>query len=508
MKKPNVLFILSDQHHAQAMGNAGHPVVRTPHLDRLAEAGVKFDCAIAQNPICTPSRVSFLSGQYPHNHGYFGLEGAHPGGLPNIIGHFRRAGYRTAAVGKIHCPEYWIEDDCDLFAELYSDCSIEGGGEYREHLRGKGLEALRDDEFYPEQTERLSQSCDGRASSLCYEDSVEGWTAGKAIRFMTETAEEGRPFFAFVGFPRPHQVYAPSEPFWSMYDRERMELPPNAEYAMEGKAPHLIRAARKWKQGNWTQFEPRDHVAGLKRKMQGYFGCVSQVDHAVGQLLESLRDLGIEDNTIVVYTSDHGDYVCQHGLIEKAPGICSDAVTRIPMIWRWPGRCKAGHVSRQTVEAVDVSQTLCGWAGLDPMETSDGTSIVRLLQGEEREIRSIGVTEFLWSKSVRMGSFRMVYYPADMFPDEYPDGFGELYDLEQDPWEMRNLYFEPPYRSVVERMTRKLMDWLVTTTRPRTVLGTRRFTGLQVKSRFHNTVNADGKVSVGRVKELRGSNYL
>ncbi|RKY64075.1 MAG: hypothetical protein DRP99_02825 [Candidatus Latescibacterota bacterium] len=125
-KRPNVLFIISDQHNAKVLGHKGHPDVKTPNLDRLAAEGVRFENAITQSPIGTPSRVSFLSGQYPHNHGYYGLSGPRPRGLPTVLGHFRRAGYRTAAVGKIHCPEYWVEDDSDLYLETCEGCSVGG----------------------------------------------------------------------------------------------------------------------------------------------------------------------------------------------------------------------------------------------------------------------------------------------------------------------------------------------------------------------------------------------
>lgn len=110
-KRPNVLFILSDQHNAKCLGHKGHPDVKTPCLDKLAAEGVRFDNAITQNAICTPSRICFISGQYAHNHGYYGLSGPNPDGLPTLFGHFRRHGYRTGAIGKIHCPEYWVEDD-------------------------------------------------------------------------------------------------------------------------------------------------------------------------------------------------------------------------------------------------------------------------------------------------------------------------------------------------------------------------------------------------------------
>ena len=511
-KRPNILFILSDQHNAKVLGHQGHPDVKTPHLDRLASEGVRFDNAITQNPICTPSRVSFLSGQYCHNHGYYGLSGPHPGGLPTILGHFRRAGYRTGAVGKIHCPEYWVEDDCDYFREVCPNCSIGGCPQYSDYLLRKGVLADRDDIFYQEQSDRWGQKLDGRPSRLTYEDCVEAWTARQAMEFMKEAAAGSRPFFAHVSLPRPHQIYSPSEPFWSLYDESKLALPPNADYDMAGaqKAPHLRRMAEYYRSGNWTVFEPRTFEAGRLRKLHGYLGCVSQVDHAVGELLGCLSEQGLEQDTIVIYTSDHGDYACEHGNMEKAPGICADAITRIPFLWRWPGRFRAGHAAREIVEAADLPTTLCALAGLEPLETSDGRDLSHLLRGEHGELHRLGVTEFAWSKSVRKGNYRLVVYPREMFPQEYPDGFGELYDLEKDPWEMQNLYFKAEYGPVVRDVREDLLDWLVTTTRPKTVLGVPRFGGDQAATRYGCSVNPDGKVHPDRLRQLpaQSRNYL
>ena len=505
---PNVLFIISDQHNAKVMGHKGHPDAETPNLDRLASEGVRFDNAITQNPICTPSRMSFFSGQYCHNHGYYGLSGRNPGGLPNLLGYFRRAGYRTGAIGKIHCPEYWIEDDCDYFRETYSELAASNWSAYDDYLREKGLLANRDDDLYPEQADRYGQSIDGRVSRLKYEDSVEGWVARETIGFMGRAVAEGKPFIVQASLPRPHQIYAPSEPFWSMYAEPRLTLPPNVEYDMRLKAPHLRRTAEQHRTGNWTLFEPRTFEAGRLRKLHGYLGCVSQVDHAVSEMLAWLREQGLEENTIVIYASDHGDYACEHGLMEKAPGICSDAITRIPYIWRWPGYLAAGHVAEEIVEAVDLSATLCALAGLEPLQTSDGQDITHLLRGGHGEVHRIGVTEFAWSKSVRKGKYRLVSYAREMFAEEYPDGFGELYDLEQDPWEMENLYFRPEYATVVHELKEGLLAWLMSTTRPSTVLGVGEFGGEQAFTRFKNTTNADGKIHPARLREARTRNYL
>ncbi len=383
-KPPNILFIISDQHNAKVMGHKGHPDVKTPNLDRMAAEGVRFENAITQNPICTPSRMCYHSGQYAHNHGYYGLDGPNPGGLPTIFGHFRKAGYRTAALGKIHCPEYWVEDDCDFFAA--TACSVLGTPQYTRYLHEKGV--LQDADFgrFQEQPPGGGQSWDGRVSRLKYEDSPEGWIARETIGFMQRSVAEGRPFLVEASLPKPHQIYAPSEPFWSMYDEESLTLPPNIAYDMEAahKAPHLRAMAEVAKQGEWTLFEPRTYEAGRMRKLHGYLGCVTQVDYAVGEMLDWLHENGLDENTIVIYTTDHGDYACEHSIMEKAPGICSDAITHIPSLWRWSGHFAAGYVAEELMETVDVANTLCALAGLDLMQTVDGKDISHMLYGELR----------------------------------------------------------------------------------------------------------------------------
>ena len=389
MTPPNILFLVADQHNAKVLGHQGHPDALTPHLDRMANEGCRFNNAITQNPICTPSRVSFLSGQYPHNHGYYSLSGRNPGGLPNIFGHFRAAGYFTAAKGKIHCPEYWVEDECDVFHESnsYTAGSVVGrSAAYTRFLRQRGVEQLEDHILLPEFGERGRQSLEGRPSPLAFEESQEGWLADTAIHTMAEAQARRQPFLLHVSFPRPHQCTTPCQEFWNLYEPEKLSLPPNADYDMAAalKAPHMQASARSWRQRDWQLFEPKTFEAGRTRKLHGYLGAVSQVDAAVGRLLDHLRAAGLTHNTIVVYTSDHGDYAAEHGIMEKAPGICSDAITRVPLIFWAPGRIDAGRVNNDIVELVDIANTLCALAGIEQMETSDGRDIGPLLAGGKR----------------------------------------------------------------------------------------------------------------------------
>lgn len=506
-QRPNVLFILADQHNAKVMGHAGHPDVKTPHLDRLAAEGTCFENAITQNPICTPSRTCFHSGQYAHNHGIYNLCGPKPE-LPNVYGHFRRYGYTTGAIGKIHCPENWIEDQVDFFRETTGSCSVGGSPEYHRYLKENGhWEVHQRDET---RVGLFGQSMDGYLNHLPFEATPEGYVVDQAKGFMGEAQEKGQPFLLHVSFPRPHQTYAPTEAFWKLYDADTLTMPPNWKWDLKNKAPHLI-ATRQACLDNaeaLCDVEPKNYDALCRRKMRGYLGNISMVDHSVGLLMEHLKALGLEEDTIVVYSADHGDYACEHGVIEKAPGICSDAITRIPYIWKFPGTVQAEQSQAAIAESVDVVPTLCRLAGLPQLETADGKDITGLLKGGSEVVHEIGVTEFAWSKSVRKGDWRYVYYPREMFATEYPEGFGELYNVAEDPYEMKNLYFDPSHKDKALEMERDLMDWLITTTR---VVGTNCAPmpeGEQSQTRYKVSTHLDGKIGYEQLRRVEWKNYL
>ncbi len=502
---------MSDQHCHRVLGHAGHPQVKTPHLDQLASEGVRCTQAICQNPICTPSRVSWLSGQYTHNHGYYGLAGPNPNGLPTVFGHFRQHGYRTIALGKIHCPEYWIEKDCDVFHETCG-CSIDGRSPaYSAFLEEQDATGREDHARFPEEKTK-GQPLDGRASNATHEESQEGWLAQQALKEIESSQEKKQPFFTFVSLPRPHQSYAPSKEFWDLYPEEEIVLPPNADLDLEeaGKAPHLIQTATWAREGNLALFEPKTFEAQRRRKIRAYLGQVSEVDHAVGTILKGLKDKGLEDNTLVIYSTDHGEYVYQFGISEKAPGICTDSVCRIPMIWKLPQTLPAGKVVSDLVESVDMINTLCHYCDLPPLETADGFDIHPLLEQDEAEpVRQVAVTEFAWSKSITDGRFRMVYYPERHPVSAQQPGFFELYDLEEDPWEMKNLYQDPDHQKTAQRLQGQLLNWIISTTRPKTNLRPITEQGPQWENRYKNSVNADGKFSPKHLPQADGMcNYL
>ena len=444
-RRMNVLLIMADQHQAALMGCEGHPQAITPNLDRLASQGVHFTRAYTQNPICTPSRMSIFTGQYCHNHGYYGLVGLPPQNhMVSFLLHFKRNGYKTAAFGKIHTPanpEEWVQPHCDVL------------GSYREHnahLIEAGLRDKEDSQRLPEFPGK--QQHEGRPSNLPYRHSMEGWCVTEATKFMDACKDQ--PFCMEVSLPKPHECYTPDRRFWDMYPAD-LALPRTLRNSAAERPPHFQRMVEALKKYPWL-IEPKTFEDGCRRVWRAYLGCITHVDFAVGELLDNLEKTGKAANTIVIYTADHGGYEGQFGIAEKAPGICSESVCRIPHIWRVPSVTKAGHVSREFVENVDIASTIAALCGLDPMDATDGHDISGLLAGGSQAVREVAVTENVWSKALRWGPWRFVHYQ----PETFGKDVGELYNLEEDPDETRNLYYEKAGEATVSQCRKLLLEWL------------------------------------------------
>ena len=460
-RRPNVLMILADQHNARLMGCAGHPHAITPNLDRIAAEGVRLPNAITQNTLCTPARVSILSGQYCHNHGYYALVGPSCQTPPSLFAHFKARGYRTAGIGKLHLPDNprdWIVDDCDLWADIHRPPEAgKGLSPYQQYLADHGLTDVDDSRTLRDVKVRGDH--DSRPSNMPFEHCVDTWITDRATEFMAD-GDDGRPFFMQVSYPRPHHGITPDRRFWDMYPDD-LDLPPTLTQDCSHRPWNFQEMVRYLREEHAWGYEPKTFEEGSRRVWRGTLAAITQVDFCIGRLLEALEAAGQLDNTIILYSSDHGAYHGLHGIMEKAPGICSDAVCRVPMLWRGPGLA-AGHVAGEWVEHVDIATTLPGLCGLEPMETTDGRDIAGLLRGEGGEVRPIAVTELPWSKAVYWGKYRFVQYHRRMY-----DGadVGELYDMEADPAESTNLYHRPEMQPVVAECRRLLLEWLTETQR-------------------------------------------
>ena len=354
----NVLFIVSDQHNARCLSGAGHPDAKTPNLDRLASQGVRFDEAYCQSPVCTPSRMSFLSSLYPSTTGYYGLYGPEPQqSMTSMFRWFRLHGYRTGAVGKLHTPRYWIESDCDYVWDEFRD--------YPTYLEALGLYEQNDSRnFVPGRAMYYT-----KGSEIPAEHTPEVVTAKHAARFINNEGEPKdrgalrQPWFLWATFSRPHEPCVPSPPYADWFAPESLTLPPTGE-------------------GN-TSAKPlnRDHhgnrlsEADLRAWLAAYYGVLAQVDDGVGRILSHLEAVGDLENTIVVYTSDHGDYAGEQGRMEKNGGISHRAITRVPLIVRSGTTPSArGSVSNGIVELVDVFPTVCELSGTPTPHAVQGKS--------------------------------------------------------------------------------------------------------------------------------------
>lgn len=465
--KPNILWLFSDQHSARTLGCYGNREVHTPNLDRLAAQGVRLTNAYTQNPICTPSRMCYLSGQYVHNFGYFGNKGHAPARLPHLLSHVRKHGYKTGVFGKLHTPQGWLGPHCDV---VMDPSGIEGADPYGAFLRELGKEADRDDKFLPAwyagHGANRGQGVDAQPSKLNGDETLEGWLAERTGEFIESAHRQGSPFCVWMTLSRPHQPYAAARSFWDMYDERALTLPPNADHNLAGRHASAKLTQRHWQTSNdWRLFQPDDWETSRRRVLRGYYACVSQVDYACGKVLNKLEQLGIRDNTIVVYASDHGEFAGEHGMIEKAPGIAFRCVTRIPYIWSYPKALPA-NVSRDNLTGpVDFLPTVCALAGLPQPDWTDGRNITEALT-HGRDVNQEMVTEFSCTKTIHTKTFKLTQYIPDMCEG---NDFGELYDIRNDPWELRNLYFDGEYKPIVEELRFRLYCWLVRTTRHVTV---------------------------------------
>lgn len=456
-------MVLADQLNAQWMGCAGHPQALTPRLDAFAASAMRFEAAYCQNPICTPSRVSILSGQYCQNHGYYGLSGPAPR-LDNLFRHFRANGYRTAAYGKLHLPESprnWIADDVDDFGDAYETADgVFGESAFLKNLERKGLREWEDSWHNEKQYGPGTIAIDATPSKLPLEETMEMWAARQAMDFMA--AADGQPFCIQLALQKPHHPLLPNQRFWDLYP-EDLDLPETWDDAPTGRPPHF---RQRWDE--WQQYPPEfghpgeNHEDFVQRCWRGTLACVSQIDHVFGLLLDFLHAQGLEKNTIVIFGSDHGAYHGLYGILEKAPGICSEAVCRVPLLWRAPGITPAGSRCDHLVENVDLTPTLNALCGLPAFEAADGLDVTPLLRGENAPLRKISVTENVWSKALRWKQWRFVHYQPEHFQGE---DHGELYNLADDPHERHNLYMDPGHAPVVQNCRRLLLEWLIRTRR-------------------------------------------
>jgi len=475
---PNFIVMIADQMRADCIGCYGNSDVDTPNLDRLAGDGVKFTSAIAQNPTCTPSRASIITGRYPHNHGVLSngiplpeVERA----LPQMLA---EAGYRTCACGKVHlrphersledrtwCLEYEGSGPYYGFQEVHlsDDYKL---GEYLDFIEREHPEYLAAARDVDDEGKSRSGSCGCWRADLPPELHQTSWVTDQAIRFI-ESNREG-PFFLWCGFTDPHHPFNPPEPYYSMYSPSETSLPWPGRCDLSKFPPHwqaLGKSRSDWDEETW-----RKHLCL-------YYGMISLIDHNVGRLLRRLDELGLAEETFVLFCADHGELMGDHGLMFKGP-YHLEALIRIPLIWRGPG-VERGGSRGCVVEGVDIMATILDLAGRAVPEDAQGSSLVPLLKGEAETGKGAALTEFRpwWPfdggprpegaerpcesmdvRTLRTDRWKLTYYAGRPY--------GELFDLENDPQELNNLWNEPSFHRMRNELMEQLLRRTVETQRP------------------------------------------
>jgi len=460
MKRPNILILHTDQQRWDALGVNGNGDIHTPNLDRLASEGLNFDHCFAQNPVCMPSRISFLSGQYCSTLGLQHMAVPVPEDTVTLQRILGACGYTCGCIGKLHFLPHANRDHRDPHPDYgfhHIAISDEPGcyeDAYRAWVRRKAPDQL--DVISPglppvtEIWQRLMGVDDGirhpkernpnRALVFGGRSDVThaAFVAEQSIEYLRRHRDDT--FFLFAGFYSPHSPWIAPQEFLDLYDPATLPLPPFSP---------AVDAQR-----SDTHFSDDE----LRSVRHGYYAMVSEVDHHVGRILATLDELGIAEDTIVVFTSDHGEWLGEH--LQYGKGYWApDCISRVPLIIRAPGvhGAEAGRNISDIVESVDVVPTLLTCAGIPIPRRLQGNCIVPGVESDCLPDDGLGLTEYTGWKTLRAPGFRYLVEA---------DGKEALYDLESDPAEYHNVVDEPAYASKLAEMRHALIRRLIAIERP------------------------------------------
>jgi arylsulfatase A-like enzyme len=445
--RPNILLLMTDQHRADCLGAAGNAAIRTPHLDRLANEGVRFRNAYSTTPTCTPARAALLTGQAPWNHGMLGygtVAERYPIELPRLL---NGAGYHTMGIGKMHwTPERALHG----FHQTVLDEAqpLDRSGAFRTDYEGWFYSQAPD--LNPYATGLLWNDYRSRAYALPERLHPTVWTGDTAVHFL-EGYRRPQPFFLKVSFLRPHSPYDPPERFLRLYEDAAL---PKAQVA-----PWAAGFAGRSDAGN-EPWHGDFGAAQVRRSRQGYYGSITQVDEQIGRILETLERQRMLEDTLILMVSDHGDMLGDHHLWRKSYPY--EASARIPMLIRWPGGlvpAGRGSVVNQPVEIRDILPTFLEAAGVAVPEAVDGRSLLNLLRGTDPGWRRYLDLEHNicyhpdnhWN-ALTDGRRKLIYHARS--------GEEQFFDLEQDPRELSDLAGDPARQPEVREWRSRLTQHL------------------------------------------------
>ena len=422
-QKPNILFIMSDEHNASVLGVNGNRIVKTPNLDVLAAGGIRFDACYCNSPLCVPSRESFLSGQYVSRNGVWSNSCELPRDeIPSVPSLLNAHGYESFLCGKMHL----AADRRYGYTEI--------GGQFNDnHKNGRVSRRAADDLPGHGLSHRFNSFHTGNESPILHHDIA---VRQGAVDFLKNRKAGGKPFFLTVGYLAPHFPLTVPEKYWKTYE-DRVPMP-------KIPAGYLDTLSLNYKHLRaGFQFE---HVpeAIVKRGRELYYGLTQWMDEQVGHVLAALRASPFAEDTVIIYTADHGENMGEHGLWWK--NAMFDSAARIPLIVHWPRRWVGGALRSGTCSLVDVARTLVELGGGRAPGNWDGTSLLPWLDRSDAPWKDQAVVEYYSHPiasgyaMIRKGQLKYTYHTP---PDAKHPAQRELYDLSADPGELRNLAADP-----------------------------------------------------------------
>jgi choline-sulfatase len=434
--RPNVLLLMADQLSAGWLPAYGHDVVQAPHLDALARESVVFESAYCASPLCAPSRAALLTGKLPSRTGVYDNGAELPASEPTIAHRLRAEGYRTCLAGKMHFvgPDQLHGFEERLTTDIYP-ADLEWTPDWERPL---------DDPlpWYHTMEAVLTPAVARASMQLDYDDEV----AFHAVRRLHDLARDGpqQPFFLTASFTHPHDPWELRAEHWDRYDRAAIDLPAVPALPSAEADPHSrrLRAMSRIDRAKLTDEQ-------VRAARHAYYAAISYVDERIGEVLATLRALGLDERTIVVFTADHGELLGERGLWYKMSFL--EASARVPLMVRAPGLAGPSRVG-QPVSLLDLAPTLAELTGAAPLDDGDGTSLVPMLHEPATSRPGPVVGEYLAegvtapAVMVRRGRHKLVRCPGD--PDL-------LYDLHADPAELTNLAGDPAHADVLSALGRE-----------------------------------------------------
>jgi len=454
-EKPNVIIIYTDQQRYNTIAALGNGFIQTPNIDKLVKNGVAFTNSFVTAPVCTPSRWSLFSGMYTTSHQTYSNHHISKRPPSNLAQELKEGGYKTALVGKNHS-----------------------------FLNKKDMDIIIGTSKFPGKPE------DDRSAKKAMEWSVEE----DPMHILTDTAmsilasENQKPVFMWLSYLYPHTPYALPEPYFSMYDNVNIPKPVVEPNGLEAANKPFRHVFHKENNDRLIPYDDKD----VMRMKRNYYGMITMVDEEIGRLFGFLESNNMLDNTLIVFTSDHGDYMGDHGMVTKSPSMY-DCLTRVPLIWLWKGHIKNNVVTDELISNVDVMPTILSLLGQNIPGQVQGKDYAGFLTGKAKNFvpRDYVFAEYgipgqpmnrgkleeaipeykeapiyynnpgvPWEANPvsLAGRFRMIRSKEWKFVQEI-GGTSELYNMTEDPYELHNLIGDPKYARIQSKLESDLNNW-------------------------------------------------